>query len=168
MTQAATSVYAAIVVSASLERAFAVFTSDLASWWPADHHVLDAPLDAMVFEARVGGRVFDRHVDGREFDWGRVLAYQPPQRVVFSWDISPRWTPEPDPNRCSEVEVNFIAEAPRRTRVELIHRNLDRHGDGWEHLRERVGSPGGWTPVLRDFAAACLTDAACSTDTDNS
>lgn len=148
-------VYASVVVAAEAERAFRVFTADLASWWPADHHVLDTPVENMVFEPRIGGRVFDRHVDGREFDWGRVLSYEPPSRVVFSWDISPRWTPETDHRRCSEVEVTFIAEGPRRTRVELAHRHLNRHGTGWEGLRERVGSPGGWTPVLRDFAYAC-------------
>lgn len=147
-------VYASVVVAVEPVRAFQVFTADLASWWPADHHVLDTPVDTMVFEPRTGGRVFDRHVDGREFDWGRVLAYDPPSRVVFSWDISPRWTPECDHRRCSEVEITFVAEGPRRTRVELAHRHLNRHGAGWEGLRERVGSPGGWTPVLRAFAYA--------------
>ena len=82
-----------------------------------------------------------------------MLAYEPPHRVVFSWDISLRWQIEPDPARTSEVEVRFVAEGPERTRVELEHRNLDRHGDGWEGMRDAVGSPNGWDSGLRRLAA---------------
>jgi uncharacterized protein YndB with AHSA1/START domain len=81
-----------------------------------------------------------------------VLAYDPPHRFVFSWDISPEWKLETNPDRTSEVEVAFIAEGPHTTRVELVHRNLDRHGDGWENVRGAVGSPGGWPGGLERFA----------------
>jgi uncharacterized protein YndB with AHSA1/START domain len=81
-----------------------------------------------------------------------VLAYEPPDRIVISWDIDPRWQIETDPDRTSEVEVRFIAEAPNRIRVELEHRNLDRHGDGWEAVREGVDSDAGWPLYLRRFA----------------
>ena len=81
-----------------------------------------------------------------------MLAYDPPDRVVFSWDINPKWEIETDHERSSEVEVRFIAEAPDRTRVELEHRNLDRHGDGWEQMRDAVGSDGGWPSGLRRYA----------------
>ena len=84
--------------------------------------------------------------------WARVLAYEPPERVVISWDISPQWQIETDLQKTSEVEVRFIAEAPERTRVELEHRNLDRHGDGWEAVRDGVDSEGGWPTYLQRFA----------------
>ena len=147
-----TAVRTSIVVEAPVERAFQVFTDDIGSWWDPDHHLLDAPLAEMVFEPRVGGRILDRGTDGSENSWARVLAYEPPHRVVFSWDISLRWQIEPDPARTSEVEVRFVAEGPERTRVELEHRNLDRHGDGWENVRGAIGSPGGWPGGLERFA----------------
>jgi uncharacterized protein YndB with AHSA1/START domain len=154
MTAQATdrSIRTAIVVEAPIERAFAVFTDDIGSWWNPDHHILDAELAEMVFEPREGGNVYDRGVDGSVCRWARVLAYEPPSRVVISWDIDPRWQLETDPDRASEVEVRFIAEGADRTRVELEHRNLDRHGDGWEGIRGAVGSPGGWPAGLSAFA----------------
>jgi uncharacterized protein YndB with AHSA1/START domain len=147
-----TSVRAAIVVDAPIERAFAVFPDDIASWWPPDHHVLQAELAEMVFEPRPGGHVYDRGTDGSECRWARVLAYEPPDRVMFSWDISLQWQIETDPDRTSEVEVRFLAESPERTRVELEHRHLERHGEGWERMRAAVGSDGGWLRGLRALA----------------
>jgi hypothetical protein len=102
----------------------------------------------------VGGHVYDRGVDGSECRWARVLAFEPPERFVISWDINLRWELETDPERTSEIEVRFLAEAPDRTRVELEHRNLDRHGEGWEGMRGAVGSPNGWGAGLRRFAEA--------------
>ena len=152
-TQAAdTSVHTSIVVDAPVERAFKVFTDDIGSWWPPEHHILQGELAEMVFEPRAGGHVYDRAVDGSECRWARVLVYEPPNRVVFSWDISLQWQIESDSAKTSEIEVRFIAETPDRTRVELEHRNLDRHGDGWERMREGVGSPGGWPGGLRRLA----------------
>jgi uncharacterized protein YndB with AHSA1/START domain len=104
-----------------------------------------------VFEPRVGGSIYDRGVDGSECRWARVLAYEPPERVVFSWDIGPTWQLESDPDKASEVEVRFIAEAAERTRVELEHRNIDRHGDDWEGLREGVSSPEGWPLYMQRY-----------------
>ena len=157
-TQAqATSVQSEIVVEAPLERAFAVFTEDIGSWWPPENHILDAELAEMVFEPRVGGHVYDRGVDGSECRWARVLAYEPPNRVVISWDITPQWQLETDSSRASEIEVRFVPEAPDRTRVELEHRNLERHGEGWEGLRDAVGSEGGWGSCLRSFAERMAT-----------
>jgi uncharacterized protein YndB with AHSA1/START domain len=137
-----------------IDRAFAVFTEEIGSWWDPNHHLLEAELAEMVFEPRVGGHIVDRGVDGSESRWARVLAYDPPDRFVISWDIDLRWQIETDPDRTSEVEVRFVAEAPDRTRVELEHRNLDRHGDGWEQMRDAVGSPNGWSSGLGRFAAA--------------
>ena len=141
-TQAAeTSVRTQIVVEAPIERAFRVFTEDFGSFKPPEHNMLGVEIAETVFEPHVGGHLY-----------ARVLAYEPPNRVVISWDISPQWQIEPDPEKTSEVEVRFIAEAPERTRVELEHRNLDRHGPGWEPERDAVGGEGGWPLYLRRFA----------------
>jgi uncharacterized protein YndB with AHSA1/START domain len=151
-TQAtATSVRIAIVVDAPIERAFRVFTEDFDQIKPREHNVLGVDIAETVFEPRVGGRVFDRGVDGTEFAWARVLAFEPPNRVVFSWDLSPQWQVETDLDRTSEVEVRFVAESAERTRVVLEHRNLDRHGDGWEGARDAVGGDGGWPLYLERF-----------------
>ncbi len=151
-----TAVTTSVVVDVPQARAFAVFTDEIGTWWDPDHHLLPegTTLTRMVFEPRVGGHVIDILKDGTESRWSRVLAYDPPDRVVFSWDINVRWEIETNPERASEVEVRFIAEAPDRTRVELEHRNLDRHGDGWEQMRDAVGSPDGWNGGLRLYAAA--------------
>jgi uncharacterized protein YndB with AHSA1/START domain len=146
-----------IVVEAPLERAFSVFTEEFDSIKPRDHNMLDVDIAESVFEPREGGRIYDRGVDGSECQWARVLAYEPPNRVVFSWDINPQWQVESDLEKTSEVEVRFIAETPERTRVELEHRNLGRHGEGWEGMREGVGSEGGW-PLYLDRFAQLLRD----------
>jgi uncharacterized protein YndB with AHSA1/START domain len=148
----ATSVRHEIVVEAPIARAFSVFTEGMGRFKPPEHNMLGVDIAETVFEPREGGRVYDRGVDGSECGWARVLAYEPPDRVVISWDISPHWQIETDLERTSEVEVRFTAETSERTRVELEHRNLDRHGDGWEGLREGVDSGDGWPLYLRRFA----------------
>ena len=147
-----TSVHTAADVDAPIERAFEVFTKGIGTWWPPTHHILEAELAEMVFETHEGGHVIDRGVDGSECRWARVLVYDPPRQVVISWDINPRWRIETDTEKTSEVSVTFTALGPGRTHVELEHRHLDRHGDGWEQMREAVGSPGGWD--LARFAQA--------------
>ncbi len=146
-----TSIRNSIVVEAPIERAFSVFTDGIGRWFPSEYNLLDVDIAERVFEPRVGGHVYDRGTDGSECHWARVLAYEPPNRVMFTWDISPQWQLEADPDRTSEVEVLFTAETPERTRVELEHRNLDRHGDGWEGLREGVHGDQGWPLYLRRF-----------------
>ena len=152
-TQASeTSVRNSIVVDAPIERAFSVFTEGFGTFKPRDHNLLPVDIAETVFETHVGGNIYDRGVDGSECRWARVLAFEPPNRVVFSWDISPQWQIETDPDKTSEVEVRFIAETPGRTRVELEHRNLDRHGPAWEGVREGVDSQGGWPLYLHRYA----------------
>ena len=146
-----TTVHCAIVVEAPIERAFQVFTEDFDQVKPREHNMLQVDISETVFEPRVGGRVYDRGVDGSEYQWARVLAFEPPNRVVFSWDLSPQWQIESDLERTSEVEVRFIAETAERTRVELEHRNLDRHGEGWEDARDAVGGEGGWPLYLQRY-----------------
>ena len=151
--EAATSIRKSIVVDAPIERAFKVFTEGFGSFKPPDHNLLGVAVAATVFEPRVGGHLYDRGVDGSECRFARVLAYEPPHRVVISWDISPQWQLETDPDKTSEVEVRFTAETPDRTRVDLEHRNLERHGSGWEGVREGVGGDAGWPLYLQRFAA---------------
>ena len=148
-----TSVRTQIVVDAPIDRAFAVFTEQFDRIKPREHNMLAVEIAETVFEPRVGGHIYDRGVDGSECHWARVLAFEPPSRVIFSWDISPRWQLETDLEKTSEVEVRFVAETPERTRVELEHRNLDRHGDGWEGARDGVASDGGWPLYLQRYAA---------------
>lgn len=147
-----TSIRTSIVVEAPIERAFTVFTEDFGRIKPREHNLLGVEIAESVFEPRAGGHIYDRGVDGSECRWARVLVYEPPNRVVFTWDISPQWHVETDLEKTSDVEVRFIAETPDRTRVELEHHNLDRHGDGWEGMRAGVDSNDGWPLYLARFA----------------
>jgi uncharacterized protein YndB with AHSA1/START domain len=147
-----TSVHTSIVVEAPIDQAFSVFTDDLGSWWPPEYNLLEVDIAKRVFETHVGGHVYDIGTDGSECHWARVLAFEPPSRLVISWDLSPQWQVETDPDKTSEVEVRFVSEAPDRTRVELEHRNLDRHGDGWDGLRDQIGADSGWPGAMRRFA----------------
>ena len=142
-----------IVVNAPIDEAFRVFTARFGDFKPREHNLLGAPITETVFEQKVGGHIFDRAEDGSECRWARILAYEPPSRVVFSWDIGPTWQLEHDPRNTSEVEVRFTADGPTRTRVELEHRHLDRHGLGWEGVREGVDGDGGWPLYLKRYAA---------------
>ena len=153
MTQTQTAVHLEIVVAAPLDRAFAVFTERFGDIKPPEHNLLTAPIAETVLEPRVGGHIVDRAVDGSECRWARILAYDPPNRIVFSWDINPRWQLETDPDLTSEVEVRFVADGPERTLVELEHRNLDRHGTGWESVSEGVEGDQGWPLYLARYAA---------------
>ncbi|MDE3085506.1 MAG: SRPBCC family protein [Acidobacteriota bacterium] len=144
-----------ISVAAPIDKAFEVFTEGFGRFKPPEHNLLGVPIAETVFETHVGGSLLDRGVDGSECRWGRVLAFEPPTRLVFSWDISPAWQIETDPARTSEVEVTFVAEGPGQTRVELEHRHLHRHGDGWDALRHGVDGDQGWPLYLERYAAVC-------------
>jgi len=141
-----------IAVEAPVDRAFRVFTEQMDKIKPREHNMLGVDIAETVLEPRAGGRIYDRGTDGSECEWASVIAFEPPDRLVFSWNVSPRWQVETDPARRSEVEVRFIAEGPDRTRVELEHRHLDRHGDGWEGLRDGVAAPDGWPLYLQRYS----------------
>jgi uncharacterized protein YndB with AHSA1/START domain len=159
MTQAAAQVVRRqIVVNAPIDEAFATFTARFGDFKPPEHNLLAAPIAETVFEPRVGGHIYDRATDGTECRWARVLAYDPPTRVVFSWDISPQWQIETELDNTSEVEVRFVAETPHRTRVEVEHRNIDRHGPGWPAVAGGVGSDEGWSLYLVRYAALLTAD----------
>jgi len=156
---AGTTVRQSIVVDAPIERAFQVFTDRFGDFKPRGHNLLGGvEIAGTVFEPRVGGHLYDRGTDGSECRFARVLAYEPPHRVVMSWDISPTWQLETDPSKASEWEVRFVAETPERTRVELEHRHLDRHGGGWQNVRDGVAGPEGWPLYLR-----CYTERLAQT-----
>lgn len=139
-------------VALPVEKAFAFFTESFASWWPADYHIGAAEMAEAILEPRAGGRWYERGIDGSECDWGRVLVWEPPHRLVITWQIDGQWRYDPDPERASEIEVRFTADGPDRTTVELEHRHLDRLVDG-RAMHDRVSTePGGWGTLLGIFA----------------
>jgi uncharacterized protein YndB with AHSA1/START domain len=145
-------VHKTVVVAAAQSVAFEVFTARLASWWPMpSHHIGQAECADVVIEPRVGGRWFERGTDGSECDWGRVLAWEPPGRVVLAWQLSARWAF--DPALHTEVEVRFVAVDAGHTRVELEHRGLEAYGPEALAMREAFGSPNGWNGMLEHYAA---------------
>ena len=148
-----TVVHREIVVEAPIAHAFSTFVERFGDFKPPEHNLLASPIARTTFDPHVGGHIYDVAEDGSECRWARILAYDPPDRVVFSWDISPYWQLETDLEKASEVEVRFSAETPSRTRVELEHRHLDRHGDGWEGVRDGVDNDAGWTLYLSRYAA---------------
>jgi uncharacterized protein YndB with AHSA1/START domain len=147
-----------VVVDTGVERAFALFTNGFDAIKPREHNVLTVPIAETVFEPRVGGHIYDVGTDGSRCEWSRILVIDPPHRVVFSWDIGPTWQLETDPSKTSEVEVRFIAESDNRTRVELEHRHLERHGDGWRSVFDGVDGGAGWPLYLRRYAELASTE----------
>lgn len=143
-----------VTLGVSAERAFAVFTESAASWWPHDYTWGKDVLEALCIEPREGGRWFERGPHGFHCDWGRVLACEPPHRLVLSWQVSPTGTPEPNPAKASEVEVRFVSVGPTATEVQLEHRCFARHGEEGPSYRARMDSPAAWTLILDRYVAA--------------
>lgn len=139
-------------VNASTERAFEVFTQSIMRWWPPSHSLVKSPLKEIVIEPFVDGRWYQLGEDGSECDNGRVLAWEPPHRLLLRWQLDPDWHYDPDLH--TEVEIKFIAESETRTRVELEHRLLERMGDRSGITRERIDSPNGWTVILEAYRQA--------------
>jgi uncharacterized protein YndB with AHSA1/START domain len=137
-----------IEVAVGVDRAFEVFTTEFDRIKPREHNMLGEDIAETILEPNSGGRLYDRGVSGATCDWGRVLAFEPPGRLVLAWNISPSWQLETDSDRASEIEVTFTALDDSRTLVELEHRDLDRHGDGWQGLRGGLESPEGWPLYL--------------------
>ena len=154
MTDTGLTVRKSITVEASQEHAFDVWTRGFDSWWPRSHHIGEAEMDEAIIELRPGGRAYERGVDGSECDWGTVLVYEPPSRIVVTWQINGDFKAEPDPERASEYEVRFIEEGPDTTRVEFEHRHLERHGEDAQRMFDLFDSDGAWAGLLRTFAEA--------------
>lgn len=141
-----------ITVRAAREHTFRVFAERFASWWPASHHLGDADLADVIMEPRAGGRWYERDTEGVEREWGRVLAYEPPDRLLLAWHLQGDWDYDPDPAKSSEIEVRFTElDTPEHTRVELEHRHIERH-DGPDEVRRGVAGPNGWSAILRSFS----------------
>ncbi len=158
-------VHKSILVRAPLARAWSVFVEQMETWWPATHHIGSTPFESSFVEPRVGGRWYERNVDGAQCDWGKVLAWDPPHRVCFSWHLGPGhdqpdWKFDPDPGKASEVEFSFAPEGPSATRINLEHRCLERHGKGYEQLVVLFNGPGAWVGILDSYARAIETSAA--------
>ena len=137
-----------IRVNASAARAFEVFTSGLGKWWPRDHGIGKLPMKAAVMETRLGGQWYELGEDGTRTDVGKIIAWEPPQRFVMTWDINSQW--KPDTTVSSEVEVRFVAESPGVTRVELEHRKFEQMGaEPGAKMRRDVD--GGWPSMLERF-----------------
>jgi uncharacterized protein YndB with AHSA1/START domain len=145
-------VRASIEVAVGVERAFDVFTRDFDRIKPREHNMLGEPIEETVLELEAGGRLYDRGASGATCDWGAVLAIDPPHRLLLAWNISPHWQLETDPDHASEIEITFTSLDDSHTRVELEHRHLDRHGDGWEGLRGGLEAPDGWPLYLHRYA----------------
>jgi uncharacterized protein YndB with AHSA1/START domain len=140
-----------VTVDLPIDRAFQLFTGAFNSWWPPQHHIGAADLAEAVMEGREGGRWYERDVDGSECDWGRVIAWDPPHRVVVTWQLNGQWQFDADPDHASEVEVRFTAKGPGQTMVELEHRYLERLVGG-QALRDGIQGGGGWGSLLELFA----------------
>jgi uncharacterized protein YndB with AHSA1/START domain len=141
-----------IRVDVPIEKAFQIFVERMGDWWPASHHIGAAAFAAIVLEQQEGGRWFERDSKGTECEWGRVLLWEPPQRLILSWNLQLDWKYSPDPERASEVALQFVAEGPAATRLDFEHRHLERHGEGYEKMLASVGSPGGWPMIREKFA----------------
>jgi uncharacterized protein YndB with AHSA1/START domain len=146
-----TDVRVEVTVEAPIERAFDVFTRRVDTWWPRMYHLGQAERVDLVIEPRAGGRWYERGADGKEAEWGKVLVWEPPHHLVLAWQISARYATEPDPERASRVDVQFAADSPARTTVTLVHSQLERHGEGWQSLREGVANEGGWPGILKAY-----------------
>ncbi len=149
-------VHRTILVAASQERAFSVFTQGMTSWWPASHHIAKVDLERIVVEPKAGGRWYERGVDGSECEWGRVLVWEPNGRVTFAWHLDGEWVYRPDPATSSEVEIRFVPKGPKETSVELTHRFIERHANATS-VFDGVGSPEGWNGLLELFRRTAET-----------
>jgi uncharacterized protein YndB with AHSA1/START domain len=141
-----------IVVNTPQEHAFRTFTDHVHTWWPVGHHIGGKEPYQVIIEPKTGGRWFERADDGSECNWGRVLAWEPPQRVLLSWDINADWKYQPGLG--SEVEVVFHREGPEKTRVVLEHRKLEVFGEKAEQIRQMMEGEGAWGDMLVLFAKA--------------
>jgi len=141
-----------LVVNASVEDAFEVFTDEIDTWWPRSHHIGRTDMTRIAIEGRPNGRCFTQHTDGSEYDWGRVLVWEPPGHLVLAWQVTHGWAHQPDLSKCSEIEVHFLSLGRETTRVELEHRFFDRAGIGGDAMRAAVDAPNGWNKVLGQYS----------------
>jgi uncharacterized protein YndB with AHSA1/START domain len=154
---AASVVKKSLLVACSQEHAFRIFTEHMGRWWPATHHVGDTPFRDVIVEPRTGGRWYEIDVKERQGAWGHVLAWEPPHRVVLSWHLNAKFAFDPELARASEIHVQFVPAGTGQTRLEFEHRGIERHGEGYQALRDMLDN--GWVTVLAEFAKAAEAPA---------
>jgi uncharacterized protein YndB with AHSA1/START domain len=142
-----------LTVNAPIDKAFRIFTASFDKWWPHEYHIGRSDVAEVVLEPGAGGRWYERGVDGSECDWGRVLAWEPPDRLVFTWQINGEWQFDPDPAHASEIEVRFTADGPDQTTVEVAQRYFERLVGG-DVIHNTIKSGGSWAVLLEGYAKA--------------
>jgi hypothetical protein len=140
-----------VVVKADVERSFAAFTGRMGRWWPSSHQIGSTPFADVIVEPRAGGRWYERSADGAECEWGKVLVWDPPARLILAWQLDANW--KYDPGLVMEVEITFTALETGMTRVDLEHRNLEKYGDRADATRDALGSERGWLGILKSFVS---------------
>ncbi len=138
-----------VTVKASPERAFELFAGQMGRWWPVGKTIGKSPHVAVVVEPRAGGRWFERDAAGAECEWGKVLAWEPPARLLLGWQLNSKFAY--DPEFLTEVELTFAPVPGGGAIVTLEHRNLERFGDDAEKIAKSLG--GGWPTFLAEYAA---------------
>ena len=155
-----TVVLASATVAEPAERAFTVFTEGLGTWWPPEFTWSQDVLASIGIESRMGGMLFERGPHGFTLHWGRVLAWEPPNRLSFTWQIGPQREPQPNPDRAGRVEVHFLElKDSSSTQVEVTHSGFERHGDGADDYRTAMAEQG-WPFLLERFAASLRESAS--------
>ena len=140
-----------VTVDLPLDEAFEVFTASIDTWWPHEFHIGRADVAEVVLEPGVDGRWYERGVDGSECDWGRVRTWEPPDRVVFTWQINGSFQFDPDPEHASEIDVRFTPDGPGRTTVDVEHRHFERLVGG-QAVKDTINGGGGWALLLDGYA----------------
>lgn len=145
-------VHKSVRVPVSIESAFSIFIEQMETWWPATHHIAPNPFQTIIVEPRVGGRWYERDAEGNDCSWGFVRAWDPPHLVTLSWHLQQDWSFDLDPEHASDIDIRFRGEGPSDTLVELTHYNLERHGEDYASLREKLEGPGAWISILEAYA----------------
>ena len=139
-----------LVINASQRRTFQAFTEEIDRWWPKSHHIGKSEMQRAVLETKVGGRWYEIGVDGSQCDWGKVLVWNPPHQLILAWQITAEW--QYDPTFSTEVEVNFLEQGQKQTRLTLEHRNIEKFGIKAEEIWSAFDSEGGWVGILKALA----------------
>lgn len=139
-------------VALPIERAFSLFIEQMEAWWPATHHIAPTPFQTIIVEPRIGGRWYERDAQGNDCSWGFVRAWNPPELVTLSWHLQEDWSFDPSAERASDMDIRFTPESASTTLIELTHYNLERHGDKFLELRDKLEGPGAWITILESYA----------------
>lgn len=147
-----TMIHKEVIVNASQEKAFRIFTDGFDSWWPKTHHISKVEMEKAILEPKLGGRWYEKGVDGSECDWGKVIAWDPYSRFALTWQLTAEY--QYDPNFETEIDVRFEPLGSSKTRITLEHKNLERYGDKQKQVMGSIGNEeGGWGGIMKLYAA---------------